>query len=89
MKTPAECLIETAELIAARGDTHGDWRMNMTNTAALLSAYLQVEIAAHQVPIIMSLVKISRMSCGARNIDDYDDLIGYAALAAALARGGA
>ena len=85
MKTPTEILEATAAIITARGETHGDWKLNMSNTAALLTSYLGVEVAARQVPVIMSLVKISRMTCGPLNEDDYTDLVGYAALAAALA----
>jgi hypothetical protein len=38
------------------------------------------------VAVMMVLVKVSRMACGAPNMDDYEDLIGYGALAAALAQ---
>lgn len=71
----------------ARGVQHGDWRINMENTAKLWSAYLKQPIAAEQVAIMMVLIKVSRMTCGTLNLDDYDDLLGYGAIAAALVYG--
>jgi hypothetical protein len=87
MPTPDDVLQDAAETVRSRGGTHGDWRENMQNTADLWSAYLQQPIAAEQVAVMMVLVKVSRMACGAPNIDDYQDLIGYGALAAALVYG--
>ena len=84
MPTPAQMLRYAAATVSARGGTHGDWRENMENTAELWSAYLKQPIAAEQVAVMMVLVKVSRMTCGTLNHDDYDDLLGYGALAAAL-----
>ena len=87
MPTPDEMLKAAADTVRARGGTHGDWRDNMENTAELWSAYLKQPIAAEQVAVMMVLVKVRRMTCGAVNLDDYDDLLGYGALAAALVYG--
>ena len=87
MPTPDEMLKAAADTVRARGGTHGDWRDNMENTAELWSAYLKQPIGAEQVAVMMVLVKVSRMTCGALNLDDYDDLLGYGALAAALVYG--
>jgi hypothetical protein len=88
MPTPDEMLRAAADTVRVRGGTHGDWRDNMENTAELWSAYLKQPIAAEQVAVMMVLVKVSRMTCGAlKNLDDFDDLVGYGALAAALAYG--
>ena len=87
MPTPDEMLRAAADTVRARGGTHGNWRDNMENTAELWSAYLKQPIAAEQVAVMMVLVKVSRMTCGALNLDDYDDLLGYGALAAALVYG--
>ena len=87
MPTPDAMLQAAADTVRARGGTHGDWRENMENTAELWSAYLKQPIAAEQVAVMMVLVKVSRMTCGALNLDDYDDLLGYGALAAALVYG--
>ncbi len=87
MPTPDEMLKAAADTVRPKGGTHGDWRDNMENTAELWSAYLKQPIAAEQVAVMMVLVKVSRMTCGALNLDDYDDLLGYGALAAALVYG--
>lgn len=87
MPTPDAMLQAAADTVRARGGTHGDWRENMENTAELWSAYLKQPIAAEQVAVMMVLVKVSRMTCGTLNLDDYDDLLGYGALAAALVYG--
>ena len=83
MNSPAEVLRTVASIVADRGDTHGDWQHNMDNTAAMWSAYLHVPLSGRDVAVMLALMKISRMACGAYNADDYVDLVGYAAIAAA------
>lgn len=85
MTSPADVLRHAAEIIEQRGDLHGDWRTNMTNTSALWSRYLGREVTPTQVALCNCLQKISRMiSGGLTNADDFDDLVGWAAIAAAL-----
>lgn len=86
MPTPDAMLQAAADTVRARGGTHGDWRENMENTAELWSAYLKQPIAAEQVAIMMVLVKVSRMTCGTLNLDDFEDLLGYGSIAAAIAQ---
>jgi hypothetical protein len=84
--TPAQVLFDVAELIEKRGHTHGDWRGNMTAAAVLWSTYIGKPIAAHDVAVMLALLKVTRMTAGEHEPDDYDDLVGYAAIAAALRR---
>jgi hypothetical protein len=86
MTSPAEILRDAAEIIEQRGDLHGDWRTNCKTTAILWSRYAGYSITPSQVGIMNCLQKISRMiSGGQKNQDDFIDLVGWAAIAAALA----
>jgi hypothetical protein len=58
----------------------------MTSAAALWSTYTGKRLEAHDVAVMLGLLKISRMTGGDYAPDDYDDLVGYAAIAAALRR---
>ena len=85
MSTPADVLSDVASIIATRGESHGNWDDNMTCIAGLWSAYLGQPVEAHNVGVMLALVKVGRMAGGTFNRDDYDDLVGYAAIAAAIA----
>lgn len=68
-----------------RGIDHGHFVANFTHTAALWSGYLGTKIDPIDVPIMMAMHKISRISCGnSRQIDHYIDACGYIALAGAM-----
>jgi|TARA_R110000824_G_scaffold256208_3_gene445223 hypothetical protein len=85
MTSPAIKLRDAAAIIEQRSDYHGDFRTNMKNTAAFWSRYLGCPITPTNVAVMNCAQKISRMiSGGISNADDYDDLIGWAAIAAAL-----
>lgn len=64
-----------------RARTHGDVVDNHQNIARLWSAYLQRDVTADQVAIMMVLLKVARTQLGALNRDDYVDMIGYGAVA--------
>ena len=85
MRTPADVLSDVASIIATRGELHGNWDENMTCIARLWSSYLGQQVEAHNVGVMLALVKVGRMAGGTFNRDDYDDLVGYAAIAAAIA----
>jgi hypothetical protein len=71
-----------------RGDLarqYGDPRMVHARIAALWSAYLNYPIAAHDVALMMLLLKVARTTGGAFNPDNYVDAAGYAGIAAELA----
>ena len=77
-----DILKEANELIA--GDRHkdyGDKVENHNNIAKLWSAYIGIEITAHDVAIMMVLLKIARTKLGAVSRDTYIDMSAYGAIA--------
>ena len=77
----AELLKEARELVEKdRHDDYGDKLKNHQNISKLWSAFLDVEISAHDVAICMGLVKIARLK-HAHKKDSYLDLAAYAAIA--------
>lgn len=67
--------------VGTRNMTYGEPEDNFEKIAALWSAYLDDEISAHDVALMMCLFKIARASSGL-SADNYVDLCGYAACAA-------
>jgi hypothetical protein len=85
MTSPADKLRDAAAIIEGRDKYHGNYRVNFLNTAAFWTRYLGVPVSAEDVAVMFCLAKISRMISGGKtNGDDYDDLTGYAGLAAAI-----
>jgi hypothetical protein len=85
MTDPKNVLADVAEIIEQRAKTHGDFQDNFKMTAALWSAYLEVDITASQVAVLNILQKVSRdQSSENANEDNLNDATGYAAIAAAL-----
>ena len=77
----AELLKEAKKLVETdRHKDYGDKLKNHQNIAKLWSAFLDVEISAHDVAICMGLVKIARLK-HAHKKDSYLDLAAYAAIA--------
>ena len=77
----AELLKEAKKLVEKdRHEDYGDKLKNHQNIAKLWSAFLDVEISAHDVAICMGLVKIARLK-HAHKKDSYLDLAAYAAIA--------
>lgn len=75
-----------------RAKTHGDKRTNHQNIADLWNAYLRDDgplgkrrLSAHDVAVMMCLLKIARLKSGTHNPDNYVDLAGYAGIAAECA----
>ena len=86
----AEFAQRAADLIGGdRNRQHGDARKNHNNIAALWNGYLQrrfggnhlIALNAHDVMLMMVLLKVARTLAGSHNPDDYTDMVGYAALA--------
>jgi hypothetical protein len=71
------------DIVEQRAEHYGDPKPNMERTAALVSAYLGHEVTAHDVAVIMMLVKISRAKVS-RHEDNYVDIRGYSEIAQAL-----
>ena len=77
----AELLKEAEKLVKNdRHEDYGDKLKNHQNISKLWSAYLDVEISAHDVAICMGLLKIARLK-HAHKKDSYVDLAAYAAIA--------
>ena len=64
-----------------REKDYGDKVENHNNIAKLWSAYTDTDIDAHDVAIMMSLLKIARTKLGAVSKDTYIDMSAYSAIA--------
>ena len=64
-----------------REKDYGDKKENHNNIAKLWSAYLEIPIEAHDVAIMMALLKIARTKLGAVSKDTYIDMSAYSAIA--------
>ena len=81
MKTK-EFLSEAIRLSGTdRQKDYGDKTENHSNIARLWSAYLDIPIQAHDVAILMALLKIARTKLGAVSKDTYVDMSAYSAIA--------
>jgi hypothetical protein len=77
------------KITGPREQSHGDPSVQFAKTAKLWNEYLHVvSISPQDVCMMMALLKISRSRSGdPDSIDHYEDIAGYAALAAELIRG--
>ena len=64
-----------------RHKDYGDKTDNHKNIAKLWSAYKDTEITAHDVAIMMCLLKIARTKLGEVSEDTYIDMAAYGAIA--------
>lgn len=64
-------------LIEERGESYGDPTINHERIAGMWSAYLGVEITAHDVALMCVLIKISRSKADPGKDDNYDDGMAY------------
>ena len=77
-----EILKEADKLIAGeRHKDYGDKVKNHNNIAKLWSAYKDIEITAHDVAVMMVLLKIARTKLGEVSKDTYVDMSAYGAIA--------
>ena len=82
MKKTKEFLARAGTLVAGdREKDYGDKVENHNNIAKLWSAYLDVKIEAHDVAIMMALLKVARTKLGAVSEDTYIDMSAYSAIA--------
>ena len=81
-KTTKNFLIKAESLVAGqRHMDYGDKTDNHKNIAKLWSAYKDVEITAHDVAIMMCLLKVARTKLGDVSVDTYVDMAAYGAIA--------
>jgi hypothetical protein len=72
MKTTKDFLSEATRLVGNdRQKDYGDKTENHNNIAKLWSAYLDVEISAHDVALMMALLKMARTKLGAVSKDNF------------------
>lgn len=83
-------ILEQAKSIinGARQDEYGTPENSFEAIAAFWSTYKGVEFSAHDVSMMMALLKIARIKSGSGKTDSYVDLCGYAALAADMVKRG-
>ena len=82
MEKTKEYLEKASELVAGnRENDYGDKVHNHTNIARLWSTYLDVKIEAHDVAILMTLLKVARTKLGIVSEDTYIDMSAYGAIA--------
>ena len=82
MEKTKEFLSEAIRLVGTdREKDYGDKVENHKNIARLWSAYLEIPIEAHDVAIMMALLKIARTKLGAVSKDTYIDMSAYSAIA--------
>ena len=75
-------LSHAIELVGGdRQKDYGDKVDNHNNIAKLWSAYLDIHVTAHDVAILMSLLKVARTKLGAVSKDTYVDMSAYSAIA--------
>lgn len=84
MPTPEQVLRDAADIVSARGETHGDWRLNITHTAELWSHLLQRKITPAEVCMMMIQLKCSRAVCGNPTAEHFKDICGYGGIGGAF-----
>lgn len=76
-------ILDTAKTIinGSRQDAYGNPENNFTKIAMFWGTYKGVLFSPHDVAVMMSLLKIARISTGSDSEDSYVDTLGYMALA--------
>ena len=64
-----------------REKDYGDKKENHNNIAKLWSAYLGISVTAHDVALMMVLLKMARTKLGQVSRDTYIDMSAYSAIA--------
>ena len=82
MTNTKDFLSQAIKLVSGdRQKDYGDKIENHNNIAKLWSAYLDIPLEAHDVAIMMSLLKVARTKLGAVSKDTYIDMSAYGAIA--------
>ena len=82
MKNTKRLLMAAHILVGdAREKDYGDKVKNHNNIAKLWSAYLDTSVTAHDVAILMTLLKVARTKLGVVSEDTYIDMAAYGAIA--------
>ena len=82
IKTTKDYLTKAIELVSGeRAKEYGDKVSNHWNIANFWTMYLGMRVTAHDVAIMMTLLKIARTKLGDRTDDTYIDASAYMAIA--------
>ena len=85
--TRGNVLIEAHKIVnGERQDQYGNPENNFNRIASYWSAYKGVVFNAHDVAMMMALLKVARIQSGSATGDSYKDLCGYVALAADMGK---
>lgn len=88
MMNRSEILDTAKEYITKdRADTHGDAESNFGLIAAYWSAHLNKNITAHDVAVMMTLMKLARAKANPKHADNWIDGCGYLACGGEIATG--
>ena len=80
MNKREECLRKACEIVnGQREKSYGTPEDNFKVIAEMWSAYLEADVSAVDVSMMMSLLKIARIRSGSFAEDSFIDLAGYAA----------
>lgn len=76
--------LDTAKslVLGDRNKDYSDPKPNFDQTAELWSAYMGLQYSAHDVAVMMILVKVARLSSSPHKLDNWIDVAGYAACGA-------
>ena len=81
-KVTSDLLVEANKLVGGdRQKDYGDKVDNHSNIAKLWSAYLDIPVTAHDVALMMVLLKMASTKLGAVSRDTYVDMAAYGAIA--------
>lgn len=84
--TRADILDTAKEYVTKdRAAAHGDAEDNFGRIAAYWSAHLDVQVSAHDVAVMMNLLKLARIKSVPGNPDNWIDAAGYAACGGEIA----
>lgn len=82
--TRKELLEAAMQATTERATTHGKPENVFDRIAGLWSAYLDKELTATDVALMMTLFKVARAQSNPQNEDNWVDMAGYAACGAEL-----
>ncbi|MBQ9050575.1 MAG: hypothetical protein IJ126_08270 [Lachnospiraceae bacterium] len=74
-----QILTKAAEVVTGKDSQHGDTEDNFSRIAAMWSAYLDKDVSAKDVAVMMILLKTARIASGHQSGDNWVDISGYAA----------
>lgn len=82
-------ILDTAKeyITKDRAATHGDAESNFGLIAAYWSAHLNKNISAHDVAVMMTLMKLARAKANPKHADNWIDGCGYLACGGEIATG--